>query len=31
MYNNSDDHLLIIQATIEANRQYSDEKIKNLA
>ena len=31
MDNNSDYQLLIMQATIEANRQYSDEKMKNLA
>ena len=29
MNNNSDEQLLIIQATIEANKQYSDEKINN--
>ena len=28
--NNSDDQLLIMQATIEANSQDSDEKMKNL-
>ena len=30
MDNKSDDKLLIIQATIETNRQYSDEKTNNL-
>ena len=30
MYKNSDDQLLIMQATIEAKRQNSDEKMKNL-
>ena len=28
--NNSDDQLLIIQATTEANKQYYDEKIKDI-
>ena len=30
MDKNSDEQLLIIQATIEANSQYSDEKMNNL-
>ena len=30
MYNKSDDQLLIIQATIESNRQDYNEKMKNL-
>ena len=30
IYNKSDYQLLIMQARIEFNRQYSDEKIKNL-
>ena len=30
MDNKSDDHLLIMQATVEANRQYYDEKMNNL-
>ena len=30
MDNNSDDQLLIMQATIEVNKQNSDEKTKNI-
>ena len=30
IYNKSDDQLLIMQDTIEANRQDSDEKMKKL-
>ena len=30
MDNKSDEQLLIRQATIESNRKYSDEKMKNL-
>ena len=30
MDNKSDDQLLIVQATIEPNKQDSDEKMKNL-
>ena len=30
MDNNSDHQLLIVQATIEANRKYYDDKIKNI-
>ena len=30
MGNKSDDHLLVIQATIDANRQNSEYKMKNL-
>ena len=30
IYNNSDDKLLIMQATIDANRQYYGEKTKKL-
>ena len=30
MYNKSDDHLLIMQDIIEANRQDSDEKMKKI-
>ena len=30
MDNNSDFQLLIIQTMIESNKQYSDEKMKNL-
>ena len=30
MDNNSNDHLLIMQAKIESNRKYSDKKMKNL-